>query len=93
MSIPSVTLNTPDLPYLDTGGRITQTGLAVVHKGEEVLTTAQVTQGGGGAGGGRQVVELRSDGSQLSDWVMELLRRAVRERGGNMDTLIALSNS
>ena len=35
--LPSVTLNTPDIPRLATGGRILQTGLAVVHKGETVV--------------------------------------------------------
>lgn len=41
----------PRIPTLDTGGFITQTGLAVVHRGEIVNTAAEVQRGAGGGGG------------------------------------------
>jgi hypothetical protein len=31
----------PELPFLDTGGRIEKTGVAVVHKGETVTPAGQ----------------------------------------------------
>lgn len=36
LAIPSVTLSTPDIPYLQRGGLVDRTGLAVVHRGELV---------------------------------------------------------
>jgi len=69
VNIPSVTLSAPDwaggmsktigggsinLPQLQVGGMVEQTGAAVVHKGESVIPEPLVNaaQGGGGGGGG-----------------------------------------
>lgn len=43
VNVPSVTLSTPNLPHLATGGRVLQSGLAVIHKGETVVPAAQTT--------------------------------------------------
>ncbi len=85
MSIPSVTLSTPNLPFLDVGGHVSATGLAVIHKGETVFPPAQTTALGGG---GRDVVVLRSDGSAWSDLIIETLRKAVRDRGGDVQFVL-----
>ncbi|HCT81746.1 MAG TPA: hypothetical protein DGT23_35235 [Micromonosporaceae bacterium] len=76
----------PKIPLLDVGGDIRTTGLAVVHQGERVVPAAQVSSLG--SGGSRDVVELRSDGSALSDWIVELLRKAVRDRGGDVQFVL-----
>lgn len=81
VSIPSITLGTPDLPYLDTGGSVLRTGLAVVHRGEEV-TPAAVVSRRGGEGGGRTVLEFVPSGRRLEDLLLELIRDLVRVRGG-----------
>lgn len=79
----------PDIPKLDVGGQVTSSGLAVIHQGETVVPAAETAAyQRGGNSGGRQVVELRSDGSQLSDWIMELLRKAVRDRGGDVQFVL-----
>jgi len=50
-----------DLPRLQVGGMVEETGVAVVHKGESVipepLTSAASGGGGGGGGGGSTVIE------------------------------------
>lgn len=38
-NIPSVTLNTPNIPRLEDGGEVLKTGLAVVHRGERFSGT------------------------------------------------------
>lgn len=43
---------------------------------------------GGGAGGGRTVLEIRSGGSKLDDLLVELLRKAVRTRGGDVQIVL-----
>lgn len=42
----------------------------------------------GAAGGGRTVIELRSDGSRLSDLLIEILRHAIRVRGGDVQVVL-----
>jgi hypothetical protein len=87
MSIPSFTLSTPDLPYLATGGRITRDGLIFAHAGEEVVKKAQVTRTGYGtgsmSGGGGATLTIKGDGSKTSRFLLELLREAIRDKGGD----------
>lgn len=66
MDIPSITLNTPDIPYLDTGGTILRTGLAVVHQGETVLPA--------GRGGGTEVHFSGDVDSAFATAFMKLVR-------------------
>lgn len=96
MSIPSVTLSTPNIPYLARGGVAERSGMAVVgERGAELVHLsrgAQVTPLTGafapGGGGGRTVIELRSDGSRLADLLVEILRNAIRSRGGNVQVVL-----
>jgi hypothetical protein len=41
-----------------------------------------------GNGGGRVVVELRSSGSKTDDFLIDLIRRAVRARGGSVQAVL-----
>lgn len=94
----------PDIPLLARGGYTSTGGAAVVGDGGEPeivdlprgarvtpLSVARQQAAGapGGTTGGTRVVELRSDGSELSDWIVKTLRRAVRDLGGG-DVQIAL---
>lgn len=85
ISIPSVTIGTPNLPYLATGGRVRQTGLAVVHQGEEIRKGAVVSRTGEGTGtiGSGATITVRGDGSRVANLILELLREAIRDKGGD----------
>jgi hypothetical protein len=41
-----------------------------------------------GTGGGRVVLEIRSGGSRLDDFLVELLRNSIRVRGGNVQAVL-----
>ncbi len=91
VSIPGIggiggaTLNTPNIPYLATGGRITESGLAVVHRGETV-TPARAARlpSGGEPVTVRLTGELRARGSDL----VLVLRDTIGGRGGNVQAVI-----
>ncbi|MBB4747744.1 hypothetical protein [Actinoplanes lobatus] len=67
MNIPSVTLNTPNIPYLATGGRAVGAGLAHVgERGPETVwlpagATVEPLRGSGHGGGGGQTVRVIVD--------------------------------
>ena len=72
-----------------TGGR----RLRVGEGGPEILDVpagAHVRPGTGyaPAGGGPAVIELRSDGGAAADLVLELLRKAVQPKGGNVQLIV-----
>lgn len=86
------------IPFMAKGGTITAAGLAVVgDAGPEVLSLPRgasvhpLDRMGGAGGGGlaRVLLEIRSSGSRLDDFLVRLLREAIRERGG--DPQIVLS--
>jgi hypothetical protein len=79
----------PDIPKLDVGGRVLESGMAVIHQGEEVVPAAEVTSRRQNSGGGseRRVVELRA-GDPFWDMVLEGLRKAVGDRGGDVQFVI-----
>lgn len=85
IDIPRVTISTPNIPYLATGGRVRQTGLAVVHRGEEIHKGAVVSRTGAGTGTASRgaTITIRGDGSRMANLLLELLREAVREKGGD----------
>jgi hypothetical protein len=84
--IPSVTLDTPDIPYMATGGQIMREGLFYGHAGENVVPAAQVKRGGAG-GGGTTTLVVQSGGSKMDDLIAEIIRRYVRvQGGGNVQT-------
>lgn len=78
LDIPSVTLNTPDIPYLDRGGLIARTGVAVVHEGERIVPTS--TQS-------RDARPLVINANGLSAKMFEWLREEIAARGGRLAVL------
>lgn len=72
VTIPSITLDTPNIPYLDTGGTILETGLAVVHKGETVVPANTRS--------GPPVVNINVTGTMLDpEGVARAVERVIRD--------------
>lgn len=69
------TIGVPDIPYLDVGGTITRTGLAVVHKGETVTPAATAPLSGGGG----LTLSYSGGGSGLDELFVAWFHRSVRE--------------
>ncbi|WP_326646049.1 hypothetical protein OG884_15470 [Streptosporangium sp. NBC_01755] len=65
----------PELVRLPFGSQVTSAG-----------QSAAMLAGGGG--GGRVVLEIRSGGTRLDDLLVEILRRAVKSRGGNVQLVL-----
>ena len=62
--------------------------------GSQVIPNGQTERmlgGGGGGGGGSLVLELRSSGSRVDDVLLELLRNAIRVRGGDVQVVLGRS--
>lgn len=82
--IPSVTLHTPNIPYLAKGGNIMRGGTAVVGEaGPELISMprgAQVTPLTGGAGGGAVRVVFDVQGADAD--MKRMIRKMVRVDGG-----------
>lgn len=80
-------ISAPKLPHFHTGGIVSgalgSETLAVLRAGE------QVTAGSNSAG--PMVLELRSDGSRWTDFLISELKRAVSRQGGN--PLVVFGNS
>jgi hypothetical protein len=95
-NIPSVTLNTPNIPYLATGGDIASAGMAWVgERGPELLslpTGARVTPlGQAGSTGGATKVELGGGFKvehECPSCRITHLRQYVAARGGNVQGVI-----
>jgi len=84
ISVPGISVGTPNIPYLAKGaGMVQQSGLAFIHRGEQVTPSARVTPYHSTGGGGGGTITLRSDGSRLMNLLLEILREAIRERGGD----------
>jgi hypothetical protein len=83
LSIPTFAL--PEIPMLASGGDIRSTGLALVHAGERVTPAAQVASLP--AGGRRDVVVLKG-GDALTKVFLEMIRKATRDRGGDVQFVI-----
>ncbi|WP_275901606.1 phage tail tape measure protein [Streptomyces sp. S1D4-20] len=67
----------PELLELPVGSR--------VHSGPDSRRMA----GGGGGGPAHAVLEIRSGGSETDEFILQLIRRAVRVRGGNVQLVLA----
>lgn len=101
VGIPSLTLSTPNIPYLADGGITTGPTLAMIGEGSEQEAVLPLSKLDGmlrgvatavrstGAGGQQTVLELRSSGSKLDDLLLELLRKSIRVRGGNVQLVLA----
>jgi len=66
------------IPHMATGGEIMRTGLAYVHKGEEVVPAQRRGLSSLGSGGGRTVAEIEFAGNTDSA-VATLIIRLIRE--------------
>lgn len=79
------TISVPTLPKFHRGGVVPGTPgqevLSVLQAGERVVPA--------GRGGERVVLELRSSGSRVDELLMEILRRAVKARGGDVQLAVA----
>lgn len=80
-------ISVPHIPRFHGGGTVPgppgQEQLAILQGGEEVSTT----RGGGGD------IVIRSGGSQLDELLVEVLARAVRRRGGNVQRVLGGVNA
>jgi hypothetical protein len=79
----------PYIPYFHQGGEVPGTPgsnvLAMLQAGETVSPVS------GGAGG--DVLVIKSGGTELDDVLVELLSRAVRRRGGNVQLVLGGRNA
>lgn len=89
ISVPGISVGTPDIPYLARGGHVQQEGLAYIHRGETVTPSAKVTPYRSGDGGGGATLTIKGDGSRVSNFLLEVLREAIRERGGDPVKVLA----
>lgn len=83
IKVPGVEVGVPRLPMLDKGGHVTAEGMAYIHRGETVTPTAKVTPYRGGNGEAHATLTLKSDGSRLMNLLLEILREAIRDKGGD----------
>jgi phage-related minor tail protein len=82
--IPGVEIGTPNLPFLDRGaGMVRSSGLAVIHRGEKVTPAARVTPYRATSEGGGGGLTIRGDGSRVANFLLEILREAIRDKGGD----------
>ncbi|WP_322984642.1 phage tail tape measure protein [Streptomyces sp. S584] len=100
VSIPSLTLHTPNIPMLAEGGVTTGPTLAMIGEGAEQETVLPLSKLDGmlrsvansvrGTGGGqRTVLELRSSGSDVDNFLVQTLQKAVRVQGrGDVQILL-----
>jgi len=79
----------PYIPHFHEGGQVPGTPgsnvLAMLQAGETVTSVS-------GAGGGA-IIEIKSGGSELDDVLVEVLSRAVRRRGGNVQLVLGGRNA
>ncbi|KAB1925151.1 hypothetical protein F8280_12130 [Micromonospora noduli] len=80
-------ISVPNLPTFHSGtsavpGRPGENVLAVLQAGEQVRSRSA------SMGGGVAVIELNSSGSRLDDLLLEVLRRSIRVRGGNVQVVL-----
>lgn len=85
ISVPGVSVGTPNLPYLAKGaGMVTESGLAVIHRGESVTPAARVTPfRSTGGGGGNPTITINGSNTKTVRVLLELLREGIRDQGGD----------
>jgi len=82
--VPGVSVGVPNLPYLDRGaGMVQSAGLAVIHRGEKITPAARVTPYRSTSGEGGGTLTIRGDGSRVANFLLEILREAIRDMGGD----------
>lgn len=94
MSIPSITLSTPDIPYLAKGGIVPATPggrLAVLGEGghdEAVIPLPRGARALAATGGGPTVIEVQATDRRVGELLVELLRPAIQRKGGNVEFVL-----
>jgi hypothetical protein len=84
MSFGGFNVGTPNIPYLDRGaGMVQREGLAFIHRGESVTPAARVTPYRSTNRGEGATLTIRGDGSKTANFLLELLRQAIRDKGGD----------
>lgn len=83
ISVPGISVGTPDLPYLAKGGMVRQEGLAYIHRGEKVTPAARVTPYRSSGGDGTATIIIKGDGTAAGNYALEVLREAIRGKGGD----------
>ena len=58
-------------------------GLAVIHRGEKITPAARVTPYRSTSGEGGGTLTIRGDGSRVANFLLEILREAIRDMGGD----------
>ncbi len=82
--VPGVSVGVPRLPSLAVGaGRVMQSGLAMIHRGEKVTPAARVTPYRSTSESGGATLTIRGDGSRVAAFLLEILREAIRDKGGD----------
>ena len=87
------TLSTPDIPMLADGGIVKASRggtLALIGEGGRDEAVVPLPRGAKdlAGGGGRAVIEFHSDGTAAGDAVIELARRAIKVRGGDVQVVL-----
>lgn len=81
-------MSVPNIPKFHTGGIVPGAPgsemLAMVQAGETITPAGQGT---------KSVIEIRSGGSNLDDMLIEILSKAVRGRGGNVQLVLGGRNA
>jgi hypothetical protein len=92
ITFPSASFGTPNIPYLAEGGVVPATPggrLVVMGEGGEDEVAAPVSKLPDLSGGGKPtVIELHSDGSDMGNLLVKVLRTAVKERGGDVQVVV-----
>ncbi len=84
ISVPGISVGTPNLPYLAKGaGSVLQSGLAVIHRGETVTPAARVTPFRSTGGGGGATITVTGSNTKVIRLLLELLREGIRDQGGD----------
>ncbi|MEV2236705.1 phage tail tape measure protein [Micromonospora sp. NPDC049891] len=90
MNVPSMTLGTPNIPYLASGGIVPATPggrLAVLGEGrhdEAVVPLPRGARDFANSGGGAHVVVEFRGGNEAADFVVETVRRHAKRKGGSV---------
>jgi phage-related protein len=93
-SVGGASIGVPGIPYMARGGIVPRTGQVVVgERGPETVrlpggSRVSPSAGGMSASGQPIVLEIRSGGARIDDMLVEILRKAVRVQGGNVQLVL-----
>jgi hypothetical protein len=83
-------ISVPHIPKFHSGGTVPgvpgSESLAMLQAGEQITSAAN-------SRGGNTVIELRSSGTALDDLLVELLSKAIRNRGGDVQFVLGGRNA